>query len=81
MATKAKIEISLEDISLATCQSISVCARTQVSDPGHGPSCLQLFFQEGHQSMKNLDQAQSGLDVRPDPGPNCLQRLYDKILW
>ena len=32
--TKAKIEISLKNISLATDQYIILCARNQVSDPG-----------------------------------------------
>ena len=34
MATKAKIEISLKYISLATSQYIIWCAKTEVSDPG-----------------------------------------------
>ena len=39
MATKAKIEISLKDIFLATGQYIILCARTQVSNLG--PTCYE----------------------------------------
>ena len=36
---------------------------------------FKTFFQKYHQIVKHLDPEQAGHVVRPDLGPNCLQRL------
>ena len=36
---------------------------------------FEKFFQEHYQSVKMLDPDQDQLNVGPDLGPNCLQRL------
>ena len=43
MVTRAKIEIALNDISLATGQYIILCAKTQVSDTGSRALLFQIL--------------------------------------
>ena len=79
-----KIEISLNDISLATGQYIISCARIQVSDPGpKGPLVSQSTFLKN--SFRNTISVSNSFDpdqdwlnvgeVGPDRGPNGLQKF------